>query len=47
MNVFHYDSVEAKDAGPETSKVNIRWLIDEKIGAENFFMRMFEPGRGH
>ena len=42
MNVFHYDGVEAKDAGAETSKVKIRWLIDEKIGAENFFMRMFE-----
>ena len=42
MNVFHYDSVEAKDAGAETSKVKIRWLIDENIGAKNFFMRMFE-----
>jgi quercetin dioxygenase-like cupin family protein len=46
MKIFHYDNVEAKDAGGESSKVKIRWLITEEMGAKNFAMRMFElePG---
>ena len=42
MKIINYNSVEAKDAGAGTSKVNVRWLISEENGAENFFMRLFE-----
>jgi quercetin dioxygenase-like cupin family protein len=42
LKIFHYDYVEAKDAEGGSSKVKVRWLIDENIGAKNFFMRMFE-----
>ena len=46
MKIFHYTSVEAKDAQGESSKVRVRWLITKKTGAENFAMRLFElePG---
>ena len=46
MKIFHYESVEAKDAGGESSGVRIRWLITQEMGAENFAMRLFElePG---
>ena len=46
MKVFHYKSVEAKDAEGECSNVKIRWLINKEIGAKNFAMRMFEIGSG-
>lgn len=46
MEILNYLSVNAKDAGKGTSKVKIRWLIDEKIGAKNFFMRLFEIEAG-
>ena len=46
MKIFNYDSVELKDAGAVTSKVKVRWLINEKMGAKNFFMRMFEIESG-
>jgi len=46
MKILNYGSVEPKDAGEGTSKVTIRWLIDEKTGAKNFFMRLFEIEAG-
>ncbi len=46
MKILNYSSVEPKDAGEGTSKVTIRWLIDKKIGAKNFFMRLFEIESG-
>ena len=46
MKILNYGSVEPKDAGAGTSKVKIRWLIDEKTGAKNFFMRLFEIDSG-
>ena len=46
MKIFNYDSVETKDAGPGTSKVTVRWLIDHEIGTTNFFMRLFEINPG-
>jgi len=42
MNIYHYESIEAKDAGKGASKVTVRWLITEEIGAKNFAMRLFE-----
>jgi quercetin dioxygenase-like cupin family protein len=46
MKILNYSSVEPKDAGEGTSKVTIRWLIDKKTGAKNFFMRHFEIEAG-
>jgi quercetin dioxygenase-like cupin family protein len=48
MKAFHYEDVEAKDAGEGTAKLKIRWLITKEIGAKNFAMRLceMEPG-GH
>ncbi len=46
MKILNYNSVEAKDAGAGTSKVKVRWLIDEETGANNFFMRLFEIESG-
>ena len=46
MRIFHYDSVEAKDAEGGSSKVRVRWLITEDMGAENFAMRLFELESG-
>ena len=46
MKIFHYENVKAKDAEGESSKVKIRWLINEEIGAKNFAMRMFEIESG-
>jgi quercetin dioxygenase-like cupin family protein len=46
MKILNYTSVEAQDAGVGTSKVNIRWLINEEMGAKNFFMRLFEIRSG-
>ncbi|HER54316.1 MAG TPA: cupin domain-containing protein [Candidatus Bathyarchaeota archaeon] len=42
MNIFHYTTVTPKDAGPQTSKTNVRWLITKEMGAKNFAMRLFE-----
>jgi Uncharacterized conserved protein, contains double-stranded beta-helix domain len=47
MITRHYQEVKAEpvtDTGAE--KANIRWVIAEKDGAKNFFMRVFEiePG---
>ena len=46
MKILNYSSVEPKDAGAGTSKVTIRWLINEETGANNFFMRLFEIEAG-
>lgn len=46
MKTLNYDSVEAKDAGAGTSKVKVRWLKNEEMGAKNFFMRLFEIDSG-
>lgn len=46
MKILNYNSVEPKDAGAGTSKVKVRWLIDEETGATNFFMRLFEIDSG-
>jgi quercetin dioxygenase-like cupin family protein len=48
MNVFHYDTVKAQDAGDCCLKTKVRWLITKGLGAQNFAMRLFEmePG-GH
>jgi quercetin dioxygenase-like cupin family protein len=46
MKIFHYQDVEAKDAGEGTSKLNVRWLITKEMGAENFAMRLFEMKPG-
>ena len=42
MRIFHYDSIEAKDAEGTSSKVRVRWLITQEMGAPNFAMRLFE-----
>ena len=46
MRIFHYDSVEAKDAQGGSSKVRVRWLITKEMGAEHFAMRLFELESG-
>lgn len=46
LKIQNYSSVEPKDAGAGTSKVKIRWLIDEETRAKNFFMRLFEIDSG-
>ena len=48
MKIFPFTDVVAEDAGPGVSNVTVRWVIDEKIGAPSFAMRIFdfEPG-GH
>ncbi len=46
MNIFHCDTVKAKDAEDGASKVKVRWLITKEIGAENFAMRLFEMEPG-
>ena len=43
MDVFHYDSVKAKNVEMEgASKIKVRWLITKEMGAKNFAMRIFE-----
>ncbi|MHA1833631.1 MAG: cupin domain-containing protein [Candidatus Baldrarchaeia archaeon] len=47
MKVFSYREVKAEEVTEEgAAKTKIRWLIDEKTGAKNFFMRMFEVEPG-
>jgi quercetin dioxygenase-like cupin family protein len=46
MELFHYDTVKAKDADDGASKMKVRWLITKETGAENFAMRLFEMGPG-
>jgi len=48
MKVFHYQSVEAKNAEEGASKLKVRWLITKEMGAPNFAMRLFEmEPKGH
>jgi len=48
MKVFHYQSVEAKDADEGASELKVRWLITKEMGAPNFAMRLFEmEPKGH
>jgi quercetin dioxygenase-like cupin family protein len=47
--IGHYSKVEAESVAMEGAKeVKVRWLIAEREGAPNFYMRLFEiaPG-GH
>jgi len=46
MRVFRYQDVKAKDAGEEASRLRVRWLITEEMGAKNFAMRLFEMEPG-
>ena len=46
MKIFHYTDVEAKDAGAGTSKLTVRWLITQEMGAKNFALRLFELEAG-
>jgi len=48
MKIFHYQSVEAKNAEEGASKLKVRWLITKEMGAPNFAMRLFEmEPKGH
>jgi quercetin dioxygenase-like cupin family protein len=49
VKIFHYSEVKAEKAAEEgASKLKVRWLITQDVGAPNFAMRLFEmePG-GH
>jgi len=48
MKIFNFETVELEDAGPGAEGVKVRWVINEKTGAPNFAMRIFDfvPG-GH
>lgn len=46
MKVFHYRDVKAEDAGHDSSKLSVRWLITNEMGAKNFAMRLFEMEPG-
>lgn len=45
MYVGFYSDVAEEDAGEGSENVTVRWLIDEKVGAENFVMRYFTVRR--
>ncbi|MDD5090638.1 MAG: cupin domain-containing protein [Candidatus Wallbacteria bacterium] len=43
----HYQEVQSDEVKVDGAKnVSIRWLIDEKKGAPNFAMRLFDISRG-
>ena len=44
MIVQNYRDIHAEDVGGEAKNTTIRWLIAEKDGALNFYMRLFEVG---
>ncbi|RJS85888.1 cupin domain-containing protein [Candidatus Bathyarchaeota archaeon] len=46
MKIFNWRDVKAEDPGEGSQDVTVRWLIDRKVGAKNFAMRLFEfkPG---
>ena len=46
MNVFNYETVAAKEVEDGASRVKIRWLITQDMGAKNFAMRLFEVEPG-
>ena len=46
MKIFPYKDVEAHEADEGASKLKVRWLITNDMGAPNFAMRLFEMGLG-
>jgi len=42
VKLIHCEDVESENAGQGSSKAKVRWLITKEVGAENFFMRLFE-----
>lgn len=42
MKVISYKDAEPKKADEGASKLKVRWLITEEMGAPNFAMRLFE-----
>jgi quercetin dioxygenase-like cupin family protein len=42
IKIFHYEHVNAEEAYNGSSKLKVRWLITEDMGANNFVMRLFE-----
>lgn len=46
MKIFYYQDVAAKDVEKGASKLKVRWLITEEMGAKNFAMRLFEMESG-
>jgi len=46
MKAQHYTDVPAQDVQQDAEGVRIRWLIDQKCGAQNFAMRHFEVAPG-
>ena len=46
MNVFNYETVNAKEVEGGASKVKMRWLITKDNGTNNFAMRLFEVEPG-
>lgn len=47
MKVAHYKETTPDPVGEEgASGITVRWVICEKDGAENFFMRVFEMEPG-
>lgn len=46
VRVFPYTDVEAKEANEGASKLKVRLLITEDVGAPNFAMRLFEMQSG-
>jgi quercetin dioxygenase-like cupin family protein len=46
MQHFHYNQIKTEDEQTPAKGVKVRWLIDEKKGAPNFSMRLFEVETG-
>ena len=46
MHAKHYRDVIEESVGGEAVNTTIRWLIAEKDGAPNFYMRLFAVGPG-
>jgi len=46
MHIVNYNEVENKNVEEGALKTKIRWLITKKMGAKNFFMRLFEVEPG-
>ena len=46
MIVQHYNDIPEKKVEQGAKNTTIRWLITEREGASNFYMRLFEIGSG-
>ncbi len=46
MKVFSYTEVSEERAEEGAKGLTVRWVIDEKTGADNFFMRLFDMQPG-